>query len=101
MKSGFKIFWTELALIELEDTIIYLQENWTDREIRNLASEIEATLELISSNPEVFQISDKKKDVRRAVIAKLNSIYYRINGQTIEILSFYANRKNPQKRRLK
>ncbi len=101
MKSGFKIFWTELALIELEDTIIYLQENWTNREVQNLASEIETTLALVASNPEVFQISDKKKDVRRAVVAKLNSIYYRITGQTIEIVSFYSNRKNPQKRRFK
>lgn len=100
MKSGYKIFWTELALIELEDTIVYLEQNWTEKEIKNLALEIEKTLHLVSANPEIFQISDSKKDIRRAVIAKLNNMYYRINGQTVEILSFYSNRKNPQKRRL-
>jgi plasmid stabilization system protein ParE len=100
MKSGFRIFWTEIALIEFEDTIIYLQQNWTEREIKNLAVEIEKTLALISSNPEIFQISDSKKDIRRAVVAKLNNMYYRVNSETVEILSFYSNRKNPNKRRL-
>ena len=45
-------------------------------------------------NPELFQISRAKKDVRRAVVTKHNSLYYR--NKTIEILSFFSNRKNPK-----
>jgi hypothetical protein len=32
MKSGFKILWTDFALTELEKTIDYLQENWTEKD---------------------------------------------------------------------
>jgi plasmid stabilization system protein ParE len=52
MTNGYKILWTDFALKELKNTIEYLEENWTERELRNLASEIEEklrnTIEIIS-----------------------------------------------------
>lgn len=54
MKSGYKIDWTDHALMELAETYEYLEENWAEREMRNLSNEIERTLSLISKNPELF-----------------------------------------------
>ena len=100
MANGYKIFWTDFALSELEKTIEYLEENWTERELRNLAIEIEETLNLISHNPNLFQKSDIKKEIRRVVVAKHNTLYYRINNNSIEIISFFSNRQSPKKRKL-
>lgn len=100
MKSGYKILWTDNALKELESTIEYLIKNWTDKEIQNLALRIEETLELISNNPNMFQSSDVKKNIRRVVISKYNTMYYRTKGENIEILSFFSNRQHPKKRKL-
>lgn len=100
MTNGYKILWTDFSLSELEKTIEYLKENWTDRELQTLASEIEKTLNLLSHNPNLFQASDIKKDIRRVIIAKHNTLYYRINNNTIEIISFFSNRQNPKKRKL-
>jgi plasmid stabilization system protein ParE len=100
MKSGYKILWTNNALKELESTIEYLIKKWTDKEIQNLALRIEETLELISNNPNLFQSSDVKKNIRRAVISKYNTMYYRTKGENIEILSFFSNRQNPKKRKI-
>ena len=100
MTSGYKILWTEHALSELEETIKYLRENWTDKELSNFSRELDHTIELISKSPELFQVSKKKKDVRRAVVAKLNNLYYRINKDSIEILSFFSNRQDPNKIKL-
>ncbi len=101
MKNGYKILWTDNALKELEQTIEYLKENWTERELRNLAESLEETITLISLNPLIFQSSKKKKDIRRAVILTLNSLYYRVSEDSVEILSFFGNRQNPKKRKLK
>lgn len=43
MKNGYKILWTDNALDELAQTIEYLEENFTDREIKKLASKVENT----------------------------------------------------------
>ena len=48
MKNGYKILWTDFALKELQKTIEYLEENWTEKELRNLAENIEEKVALIS-----------------------------------------------------
>jgi plasmid stabilization system protein ParE len=101
MKNGCKILWTDNALKELENTIEYLEKNWTDRELRNLALKLEETLSYISQNPNLFQPSDVKKEIRRVVILTHNTLYYRVNKDQIEILSFFSNRQSPKKRKLK
>ena len=101
MKSGFKILWTDFALAELEKTIDYLQENWTEKELGVLFLKLEETLSLISQNPNLFQASDNKKNIRRVVIQTYNTLYYRFENEQIEIISFFSNRQNPKRRNLK
>ncbi|MFZ4799598.1 MAG: type II toxin-antitoxin system RelE/ParE family toxin [Bacteroidia bacterium] len=100
MKNGYNIFWTDFALKELENTIEYIEQNWSEKELKNLAEKLEETLNLISKNPDIFQVSEFKKDVRRVVVLKYNTIYYRFNNNQIEILSFFSNRQHPDKRKL-
>ena len=101
MKNGFKILWTNNALNELEKTIKYLEENWTEKELKTLALRLENILILILENPHLFQSSGIKKDLRRVVILKHNTLYYRLKEDKIEIISFFSNRQNPNKRKLK
>lgn len=101
MKSGYEIFWTDFALEELEKTIEHLKANWTEKELKNLALHLEETLHLISQNPQLFQRSEIKKDIRRVVVLSHNTLYYRIKKNTIEVISFFLNRQNPKKRKLK
>ena len=96
MESGYRIDWTDHALMELAETFEYLEKNWTEREMRYLSNKIERTLNLISKNPELFQKSKINNGVRRAVVMKYNSLYYRKNSDVIEVLSFFSNRKNPK-----
>lgn len=41
MKSGYRILWTDNALLELKKTVDYLEQNWTERELSKLAKELE------------------------------------------------------------
>ncbi|RUA31899.1 MAG: type II toxin-antitoxin system RelE/ParE family toxin [Bacteroidetes bacterium] len=97
MENGYKIVWTVHALNELKVTFEYLENNWTDREISKLANEIDKILQLISNNPKLFPISNKTQ-IRRAVLGKLNIIYYReLENKTVEIISFFATRRSPNR----
>jgi plasmid stabilization system protein ParE len=99
MKGGYKILWTDHALSELEKTFEYLENNFSNKELEKLSQKIESTVYLISQNPGLFSKSDVQ-GVYRVTILKFNTLYYRIQDESIEILSFFSNRQNPQKREL-
>jgi len=96
MKDGYKILWTDHALSELSEVYEYLELNFSDRELRRLSIEIEKTIRLISINPTLFPLS-KSKSIRKAVVMRFNTLYYRQNDNSIEILSFFNNRKDPKR----
>jgi len=101
MENGYKILWTDHALQELNTIIAFLEIYWTEKELQKLAIHLEKTLALISQNPYLFQESNEKKNVRRAIILKLNTLYYRIHeNRSIEIISFFSNRQNPKNKKL-
>jgi len=97
MTNGYKILWTDHALEELSETIQYLETFFSEKEINRLANKIEETITLISQNPLLFPVSDTK-NVRKINLLKFNTIYYRIKNDTVEIISFFSNRQNPEKR---
>lgn len=97
MGSGYKIFWTENALSELQETIDYLDENFSTKELKTLSTELDHTLSLISKSPKLFPKSGPK-EIRRVPIKKYNTLYYREVGRNIEILSFFSNRQEPDKK---
>ncbi len=95
MRNGYKILWTDHALIELAATVTYLDTNFSEKELAKLANEIEKTTRLISTNPFLFSETQTKTGVRRVNVARYNTLYYRIKNDTVEILSFFSNRQNP------
>lgn len=99
MENGYKIVWTDFALEELAETFSYLETKFSDKEMKKLTQEIERILSLISQNPKLFPLSDKKK-IRKVVVLKFNSLYYRTVKTEIQILSFFSNRQNPDKIKL-
>lgn len=99
MKSGYKIFWTENANYELEKTVEYLEQNFSKKQLESLFQRIDSILSLISQNPKLFPISNKK-GIHRVTILKYNTMYYKVQDSNIEILSFLSNRQNPDKRKI-
>ena len=97
MKSGYSVVWTGHAISELRKTI---EKHWTERELRIFSAKLDHTIELISKTPEIFPSSFEKKDIRRAVVEEHNNLYYRINENSIEIVSLFSNRKNPKKKKI-
>ncbi len=100
MENGYNIYWTPNALRELKETIDYLEGKFSEKELNKLALEIEYIVNLILNNPYLFQKSEFN-NIYKVVILRLNTMYYRINGDTIEIISFFSNIQNPQKRKMK
>lgn len=99
MASGYKIRWTDHALSELSDTVKHLEENWTENELIQFANAVDHTVEIISRHPRIFPVSNKIKKIRKAVVDKNNTMYYRIVKDSIQILSVFGTKQNPAKRK--
>lgn len=100
MRSGYDILWTDHARDELKQTMQYLEEYWTARELQIFLKSLDHTIDLLSKSPHIFPRSTGKTRIHRVVIQKFNTMYYQINDDSIEILSLFSNRQNPKKRKI-
>ncbi|MDB5130707.1 MAG: hypothetical protein JWR02_456 [Mucilaginibacter sp.] len=92
--------WSERALKEYKDLLDYLLEEWGEDIKIRVNSELFQSLVRIQSSPEQFPVILKKKRIRRCVASSQTSIYFKKNGNAIELYSFFDNRQNPKKRKL-
>lgn len=100
MKSGYKLFWSDNALWDLQNIINYLSKNWTQREIQHFSRRLDKRLDLISSNPELFPKTTKRKNVRRSVLTKHTVIYYEAGEKVVTIVTLFDPRQNPKSLRV-
>ena len=61
MKSGYEVAWTEHALAELNEIFLYLESNFSDKEIGRLSKQLESTLRNISKFPALPGISSEEQ----------------------------------------
>ena len=97
MKSGLKIRWTEEATNNLESIIVYLESNWTSKELRKFFTKFEKQLMLLSLFPDAYPFSMKRKKVHRCVFSKNLTIYYAVENEYLVLFSIFDTRQNPSK----
>ena len=94
---ALKVFWSPEAETQLLNLLKYLEENWGEPSVRKFAQKLDATIEVIRFFPEAYFLAIKSKNIRRAVIEKMISVYYRKTSEGIEIITLFDNRMDPKK----
>ncbi len=97
MKSTYKIIWTDEAFKNLENIIAYLEKFWTEKEIRKFARLLDKQLILIRKNPALYPFSKKSNEIRKSVLTKQITLYYRIIETEIYLIALFDSRQNPEK----
>lgn len=78
MKNTYKIIWSDEALNNLKGILDYLESRWTKRELRQFAQLLEKHLHTVEHNPFLFAESGESNGMRKSVMTKQTTIYYRI-----------------------
>ncbi|MEI6680571.1 MAG: hypothetical protein WCL21_18325 [Mariniphaga sp.] len=93
-----KIIWSERAKLTFLKVLDYLNENWTKKEVIQFNQRTQITLNAIQKNPRIFPVSIKNKEVRKAIVDKNNTFYYKIDfyQQEIHLLTFFDCRQDPK-----
>lgn len=97
-----EIIWSAKAKITFFNVLGYLKMNWTTKEIIKFNLRTEIVLNAIKRNPGIFPISEKHKEIRKAIIDKNNSFFYEVDSYNnkIYLLTFFDNRQNPDNLKL-
>lgn len=93
MRNGYKINWSKESHKDIQNIIQYLNQNWTEREIKRFFKKFERSISSIQTFPHAFPASESNPQIRKCVISRLNSLYYSVNETEITILSISDNRK--------
>jgi plasmid stabilization system protein ParE len=89
-----EVIWTDDAEADLIENLNYLIKEWSEKSASNLIKEIDAVIEMIQLNTELYTLTEIPS-VRKAVIRKQISLYYKIDGSKLYVLRIWNNYKNP------
>lgn len=92
-----EVIWTGQAEKGLKNTINYLEENWTSREILRLEDNINRFIDRIKQFPYMYPQTPKYKGLRKGMVDKNNYIVYRVylNKKAITIINFRNSKQAP------
>ena len=94
---GYKIFWTEEAIRNLENILHYLEQNWTQKEVDRFKKKLSKQIELISSFPKMFPVSEHNTRLRKAVLSKQTTLFYELKGNIIYLIYLFINYQDIRK----
>ena len=71
-----------------------------DSKAKEISDKLDRFISNISTMPELFRASKKRKGLRKCVFSRQTSIYYRVKGEYLEIVSLRPNRMDPKSFRI-
>jgi len=90
-----EVVWSPLSENDFAGILEYLNENWDEKVANQFIDLTENILVQISVNPRQFPIIYKKGKIRKCVMTKHNSMFYRDSKSHIDILRIFDTRQDP------
>ena len=89
------VIWSPLSEKDFSDILEYLNKNWGNNVAIDFIDLTEDILNQISINPKQSPVCYKKKKIRKCVLTKHNTLFYRGGKINVEILRIFDNRQDP------
>jgi plasmid stabilization system protein ParE len=92
----YQVRYSTRASVEYEEILDYVVGKFGLQVAAKVDMHLEEVIDQISINPYLYPYSDKMKNLRRCVISPQTTLYYRFNGECVELASFRGNKMNPR-----
>ena len=92
-----QIVWSPRAESDFINIIEYLIGKFGSSSAIKFANKLDRILNNIAKLPEIYPVTVKRKNVRRCVISRQTTLYYRVKHDTIQLVTFYDTRQHPDK----
>ena len=90
-----KIVWTDIAKEDLRDLLDFMLEQGSISKAEHFADELDRKLLLLVSQPNMGQVSERRKGIRGILITPEIRLYYRVSRRELQLLGLFNNRMNP------
>lgn len=92
-----KIEWSLEAQINLNNIIAYLEDEWTEKEVRYFSERLEKQLSILRQTPEIYKQSIRRAGLRECQVTHHNTVFYSFDDESVYIVTIFDNRQDPQK----
>ena len=92
-----KVVISKTAEKKLEKLFDYLIEKWSLKVKNEFIEKLDTRIAIIEKQPEIFPESKKNKGLRKCVITKQTTLFYRFNTKQIYIVTVFDTRQHPKK----
>ncbi len=92
-----RIIWSPDSERDLDIILEYLSREWESSVAIRFLEIIEDLTSQISVNPRQFPLIHKGMNIRKCVITRHNTLYYRNRRTHVELLRIYDTRQDPNK----
>ena len=83
------------AMKKIDNLLIFLENAWSAKVKQDFIQRLNKSLHQIQKLPDSFPESDKVKSLRKCVVTKQTTIFYKYSDTTIYIVTIFDNRQNP------
>ncbi len=97
MAANRNIIWSPAAEQDFRSILDYLQNKWSQRVINKFINKVDDNIGLILEDPKIFPIINEELKIRKSVITKHNTLYYREVSKEVEIVRLFDARQDPKK----
>jgi len=92
-----KVVVTKTAENKLEKLFDYLVKKWSLKVKNEFIERLNDSIAVLEKQPEIFPESKKIKGLRKCVITKQTTLFYRFNSTRIYIVTVFDTRQHPKK----
>lgn len=96
----YEIEFSKRSLSELKKTIDFLLINWSFKTAMEFLEKFFLKINNISQHPYAYSKSALCRNIRRCVVTKHVTLYYKIKKYKIFVLFLFDNRQSPDKLKL-
>lgn len=87
--------WSPASEEDFEEIVTYLVSHWSPKVADRFIQLIDENLLIIKKEPKIFPLINKQLNIRKCVITKHNTLFYRTSKDLIEIIRLFDNRQDP------
>ncbi|MBK6281946.1 MAG: type II toxin-antitoxin system RelE/ParE family toxin [Draconibacterium sp.] len=97
MVSHSRVKWSSSARADIGNISDYLMNEWGKSVLTKFLLKLDRIIYQIIINPKQYPEINTRLKIRKYVVTKQNILFYKIKGETIEIVRLYDTRQDPNK----